>query len=128
MAEKKKSPKRTTRKFQLRVEHPIDSHVLEILDYARSKRREVTVIREAITLYWALEQGDLSALFDKFPQYKLHMDTRFDEIKMLLEGKGVGTGSTASIRLPAPEAPKAVAEEVYVDVAASADAFMNMFS
>ena len=62
---------RQTRKFQLRLDHPEDAHVREVLDFCKSERREVTVIRHAITLYWALEQGNLEALFESFPQYKI---------------------------------------------------------
>jgi hypothetical protein len=67
---KRKPVPRQTRKFQLRVDHPKDAHVLEVLNFARSQRREVTIIRESIALYWALENGNLEALFDVFPQYK----------------------------------------------------------
>src|SRR5215207_8295262 len=66
----RKQVKRQTRHFQLRLEHPQDAHVREVLDYARSQRREVTMIRDAVTLFYALESGNLEALFEKFPQYK----------------------------------------------------------
>ncbi len=84
----RKQIKRTTRHFQLRVEHPKDKHVAEVLDYARTQRREVTVIREAITLYWALENNDLSVLFEMFPHLKpqvAHGAGGIDEIKAMLE-------------------------------------------
>lgn len=58
---------RRTRKFQLRTTHAEDMHVAEILDYARSERREVTMIRAAIQLQHSLEQGDPSILFERFP-------------------------------------------------------------
>ena len=61
---------RQTRKFQLRRDHPVDAHVSEILDYSRTKRREVTVIRDGVRLLWALENNDLSILFDMFPHLK----------------------------------------------------------
>src|SRR5512145_185901 len=61
---------RQTRKFQLRRDHPQDAHVAEILDFARTERREVTVIREGVALWWALENGNLEYLFEKFPQYR----------------------------------------------------------
>jgi hypothetical protein len=61
---------RQTRKFQLRRDHPVDAHVSEILDYSRSKRREVTVIRDGVRLLWALENNDLSILFEMFPHLK----------------------------------------------------------
>ena len=66
----RKQIKRQTRHFQLRVEHPIDQHVAEILDYKRSKRSEVTAIRDGVRLLWALENGDLAVLFEMFPQYR----------------------------------------------------------
>ena len=66
----RKPIKRQTRKFQLRVEHPKDAHVKEILDFARSQRREVTVIRDAIALYWALENDNLEVLFEMFPKHR----------------------------------------------------------
>jgi len=61
---------RQTRKFQLRRDHPVDAHVSEILDFSRSKRREVTVIRDGVRLLWALENNDLSVLFEMFPHLK----------------------------------------------------------
>src|ERR1044071_1422003 len=61
---------RQTRKFQLRRDHPVDAHVSEILDYSRSQRREVTVIRDGVRLLWALENNDLSVLFEIFPHLK----------------------------------------------------------
>jgi hypothetical protein len=78
MAKKNTKPKtpqkrytpRQTRKFQLRRDHPIDMHVSEILDYSRAKRREVTVIRDGVRLLWALENNDLSVLFEMFPHLK----------------------------------------------------------
>lgn len=66
----RKQIKRTTRHFQLRVDHPKDIHVRDVLDYARSQRREVTLIRDAVTLFWALENGNIEAIFEFFPQYK----------------------------------------------------------
>jgi hypothetical protein len=78
MAKKNTKPKtpakrytpRQTRKFQLRRDHPIDAHVSEILDYSRAKRREVTVIRDGVRLLWALENNDMSVLFEMFPHLK----------------------------------------------------------
>ena len=66
----RKPVKRQTRRFQLRLEHPVDAHVKEILDYERTKRKELETIRNGVTLYYALEQGDLKPLFEMFPQYK----------------------------------------------------------
>lgn len=61
---------RRTRKFQLRNSHPQDMHVAEILDYARAKRQEVTMIRNAVQLEYSLGQGDLSILLERFPWVK----------------------------------------------------------
>lgn len=83
---------RQTRKFQLRLDHPVDTHVAEILDFARTQRREVTLIREAVMLYWALENGNLEALFDKFPQYRAQLkpDTAdlVEQFRQLLQQQG----------------------------------------
>ena len=89
----RKQVKRQTRHFQLRVEHPIDQHVQEILDFKRSKRAEVTAIRDGVRLLWALENNDLSVLFDMFPHLKPQIAAsapaegggQLDEIKGLLE-------------------------------------------
>lgn len=66
----RKQVKRQTRHFQLRVEHPIDQHVREILDFKRANRAEVTTIRDGVRLIWALENNDLSVLFELFPHIK----------------------------------------------------------
>lgn len=67
---KRKPIPRQTRHFQLRKNHPVDTHVSEILDFARAQRREVTVIRDGVRLLWALENNDLSVLFEMFPHLK----------------------------------------------------------
>ena len=61
---------RQTRKFQLRLDHAEDAHVRDVLDFCKGERREVTMIRKGVSLYWALEQGNLDVLFEMFPQYK----------------------------------------------------------
>jgi hypothetical protein len=67
---KRKSVPRHTRKYQFRNDHPIDRHVDEILNYWKSGKQEITNLRKAVALYYALEQGDLPQLFEVFPQYK----------------------------------------------------------
>ena len=67
---RKRYTARQTRKFQLRRDHPVDAHVSEILDYSRAKRREVTVIRDGVRLLWALENNDMTVLFEMFPHLK----------------------------------------------------------
>jgi hypothetical protein len=80
MAKKKpKQPKaryvaRQTRKFQLRHDHPVDAHVMEILDYAKGQRSEVTMIRDGVRLLWALKNDNLRVLFELFP----HMERQFN--------------------------------------------------
>jgi hypothetical protein len=117
MAKQRKQVRRQTRHFQLRVDHPQDTHVREILDYAKSQRREVTLIRDAVALYWALEQGDLSALFEKFPQYKERLNGRGSGVsgselakeiaaQIILQGSTPGymmQSAQPSLIAPAPE-------------------------
>jgi hypothetical protein len=61
---------RETRKFQLRLDDPTDIHVREVLHYAKAQRRQLTMIRNGIRLMWALENDDLSILFELFPNLK----------------------------------------------------------
>jgi len=76
MATKKKSPAkrksvpRHTRKYQFRNDHPVDNHVEDILNFWKIGKQEITNLRKAVALYYALEQGDLPELFEFFPQYK----------------------------------------------------------
>jgi hypothetical protein len=58
---------RRTRKFQLRTTHPEDIHVGQILDYARTKRQEVTMIRQGVMLEHSLQRGDVSLLLERHP-------------------------------------------------------------
>ncbi len=67
---KRKSVPRHTRKYQFRNDHPIDQHVEDILNFWKTGKQEITNLRKAVTLYYALEQGDLPQLFEVFPQYK----------------------------------------------------------
>ncbi|MBA3867532.1 MAG: hypothetical protein H0X30_00105 [Anaerolineae bacterium] len=67
---KRKPVPRHARKYLFRNDHPVDQHVEGILNYWRSGKQEITNLRKAVALYYALEQGDLPALFDAFPQYK----------------------------------------------------------
>ena len=67
---KRKSVPRHTRKYQFRNDHPMDQHVEDILNFWKTGKKEITNLRKAIALYYALEQGDLPELFEFFPQYK----------------------------------------------------------
>ena len=69
-ATKRKPVPRHTRKYQFRNDHPMDQHAEDILNFWKSGKQEITNLRKAVALYYALEQGDLPALFDAFPQYK----------------------------------------------------------
>ena len=76
MAAKKQTPTkrkpvpRHTRKYQFRNDHPMDQHVEDILNFWKKGKQEITNLRKAVALYYALEQGNLPELFAVFPQYK----------------------------------------------------------
>ena len=76
MAAKKQTPTkrkpvpRHTRKYQFRNDHPMDQHVEDILNFWKKGKQEITNLRKAVALYYALEQGNLPELFEVFPQYK----------------------------------------------------------
>jgi hypothetical protein len=79
---------RQTRKFQLRLNHPTDSHVGQILDYAKAQRGEVTMIRDGVRLLWALKNDDLSVLFELFPhlerQFKPDAEELIEQFRQML--------------------------------------------
>lgn len=79
---------RQTRKFQLRLNHPTDSHVGQILDYAKAQRGEVTMIRDGVRLLWALKNNDLSVLFELFPhlerQFKPDAEELIEQFRQML--------------------------------------------
>lgn len=131
---------RQTRKFQLRHNHPVDAHVAEILDFAKSQRREVTMIRDGVRLLWALQNNDFSVLYEIFPHLKqqvglpvggVDVDGDIKQIKSMLEL--VVTQQTTNGYLLKSAAPKPVPPVVEVKQAAvmSADAiadnFLSMF-
>lgn len=67
---KRKPVPRHARKYLFRNDHPTDQHVEDILNYWKRGKQEITNLRKAVALYYALEQGDLPQLFEFFPQYK----------------------------------------------------------
>ena len=67
---KRKPVPRHARKYLFRNDHPMDQHVEQILNFWKSGKQEITNLRKAVELYYALEQGDLPQLFEMFPQYK----------------------------------------------------------
>lgn len=104
---------RTTRRFQLRNDYPQDIHVAKVLDTARAKRREVTVIRNAVQLYHALEQGDLSMLFEMFPQYKSQFVTAETMAQLIASIQKQSDTKPHEIGQPPLAAPKAIAMPVF---------------
>ncbi len=135
---KRKSVPRHTRKYQFRNDHPVDQHVESVLNFWRSGKQEITNLRKAVALYHALEQGDLSELFNFFPQYKTQFapDTanaveQFMEIlRQQRDPASDGAGQFANYQPPIPLPAPPVAE-VKQAIAASADAiadnFLSMF-
>lgn len=136
---KRQSIPRSTRKFQLRKDHVVDQHVAEILDFARSQRREVTMIRDGVRLLWALQNDDRSVLYEMFPHMKPKADGGGDadlqQIRSMLEivvaGRKTGELVMQSA-LPAPQKPTAAPPMVNVKqstVSASdiADNFLSAF-
>ncbi len=135
---------RKTRKFQLRNNHPQDMHVAEILDYARTERREVTMIRDAIQLQHSLERGDLSVLLQRFPWVVEALKPPpapsgaggLDEIKGMLEiviaTQKTGNKYDMQSAQPSTGLPAAPIAEVKTAVAVSADDiadnFLSMFN
>jgi hypothetical protein len=112
MTKKSEKPKarrryipRQTRKFQLRLDHPIDSHVSQILDYSKTRKCEVTTIRDGVRLLWALQNDDLSVLFELFPNLKSRFLPQGGDLieqfrQMLLQHQPV----PAPVQLPGPKA------------------------
>jgi len=125
---------RQTRKFQLRLDHEQDRHVQEILDYAKSKRKEVTLIRNGVALYWALENGNIDALFEAFPQYKAQFAPStaeaLEQFMQILKQQqqpiaiGAGQSTTYNPPIPLPALPIAEAKP---SVAVSDDLLIDNF-
>lgn len=119
----RKKFERTTRRFQLRrgSDYPQDEHVLEVLEYAKKQKREVELIRNAIELFYALEQGNLDMLYEAFPQYKAAINGtggngggQVDEEKLaeriaervaMLSGSQYKMESAVQLPLPLPTLP-----------------------
>ena len=130
---------RQTRKFQLRLDHEQDQHVQEILDYAKTKRKEVTLIRNGVALYWALENGNIDALFEAFPQYKAQFAPstaealeQFMQILKQQQPLTSGGGQLQSLNydIPKPLPAPPVAEKKQVSAVSAdtiADNFLSMF-
>jgi len=144
MTSKKKSAKRKpvprhTRKYQFRDNHPTDQHVEAILNFWKSGKQEITNLRKSVALYYALEQGDLSALFDMFPQYKAQFaPSAAEALEQFMEilrqqQLPIASGAVQSMKyeppIPLPAPPKAeIKQSVAVSADTIADNFLSMFN
>ncbi|MBA3867837.1 MAG: hypothetical protein H0X30_01640 [Anaerolineae bacterium] len=142
-AKKKNQPKRKpvprhTRKYQFRNDHPTDQHVENILDFWKNGKQEITNLRKAVALYYALEQGDLSVLFDAFPQYKTQFAPSTAEaleqfmqiLKQQQQPTVIGTGQSITYNPPIPLAAPPIAEakpSLPVSDDALIENFLSMF-
>lgn len=95
---------RQTRKFQLRLNHPTDSHVGQILDYAKAQRGEVTMIRDGVRLLWALKNNDLSVLFELFPhlerQFKPDAEELIEQFRQMIMQQLVAAPAPQPVSVP----------------------------
>ena len=136
---KRKPVKRHTKKYQFRDGHPVDEHIESVLNYWKHERREITTLRKAVALYYALEQGNLHELFDFFPQYRARFapDTAeaLEQFMEILRQQQLPATSGAGqfikydppISLPAP--PKAeIKQSAGVSANTIADNFLSMFN
>lgn len=110
---KRKPVPRHTRKYQFRNDHPVDQHVEDILNFWKQGKQEITNLRKAVALYYALEQGDLPQLFEFFPQYKAQFspDTAqaLEQFMQILERQQLAQAQT-----PQPAAgPKQIAAPTF---------------
>ena len=137
-ATKRKPIPRHTRKYQFRNDHPVDNHVEDILNFWKTGKQEITNLRKAIALYYALEQGDLPALFDTFPQYKTQFAPStaeaLEQFMQILKQQqpAIGAEQSQSIKydppIPLPAPPIAeIKQSVAVSADAIADNFLSMF-
>lgn len=140
MAAKRKTAKRKpvprhTRKYQFRNDHPVDNHVEEILNFWKSSKQEITNLRKAVSLYYAIEQGNLEVLFEMFPQYRSQFTPgnsqlieQFMQILVQQHPAKSGTGQFQQLSVqPAPKtlAPIAQAKQAVIDV--DLDTMVNSF-
>ena len=136
---KRKSIPRHTRKYQFRNDHPMDNHVEDVLNFWKSGKKEITNLRKAVALYYALESGDLPILFEMFPQYKAQFAPgtaealeQFMQIlkqqQPLVSGGGQVQSLTYGIPKPLPAPPVAeIKQASAVSADDIADNFLSMF-
>ena len=143
MAAKKKNPTkrkpvpRHTRKYQFRNDHPMDQHAEDILNFWKTGKKEITNLRKAVALYYALEQGDLPALFEVFPQYKAQFAPNtaeaLEQFMEILRRQQVVQASEPAVgpkQLAAPSIPMPIFEEddeptVLIRASTSTDSSQN---
>lgn len=58
---------RKTYRFQLRVDHPVDTEIGGFLDSCKQRRQQQTAIRDGVRLLRALDNGDVSVLLELLP-------------------------------------------------------------
>ena len=136
---KRKPVPRHARKYLFRNDHPMDNHVEDILNFWKSGKQEITNLRKAIVLYYALESGDLPILFEMFPQYKASFAPgtaealeQFMQILRQQQPLASGGGQLQSISYDIPKPlPAPPVAEIKPASAVSADTiadnFLSMF-
>ncbi len=132
---KRKPVPRHTRHYQFRDHHPIDQHVESILNFWKSGKQEITNLRKAVALYYALESGELSALFDEFPQYKSQFAPgtaeALEQFMQILQQQQLPTMQFQAVTQPIPKPLPAPVAEMKQATAISADTiadnFLSMF-
>jgi hypothetical protein len=135
---KRKPVPRHTRKYQFRNDHPVDQHVEGILDFWKSSKQEITNLRKAVSLYYAIEQGNLEVLFEMFPQYRSQFTPGNSQLieqfmQILMQPHPANSGAGQFPLLPAQPsskilAPVAQAKQADTTVSAEnlADNFLNL--
>ncbi len=118
MASKRKTAKRKpvprhTRKYQFRNDHPVDQHIEEILNFWKTGKQEITNLRKAVSLYYAIEQGNLEILFEMFPQYRSQFtpgnSQLIEQFMQILTQQPSAHGAKQLPQLPVQSAAKVLA-------------------
>ena len=133
---KRKPVPRHARKYLFRNDHPVDKHVEDILNFWRIGKQEITNLRKAVALYYALEQGDLPQLFEVFPQYKAQFAPNTAEaleqfMEILKQQQIAQAPASGPKQLAAPSFPMPIFEEdaeptVLIRTNTSTDSSMNL--
>lgn len=129
---KRKPVPRHTRKYQFRNDHPMDQHVEGILDFWKGNKQEITNLRKAVSLYYAIEQGNLEVLFEMFPQYRSQFtpgnSQLIEQFMQILTQQSNNKGTRELQQLPGELPSKTLAPIVKQSAASiSADTIANNF-